>query len=262
VPRDQDAELNDAGRRAVARWAQFPVGVIPRPLVLLGDPFRVEKGFSTGDAKIAFVSGAVEAAAGVPEDAVRPIRPSVVHAGRRPRDPLLVSAAELSAAEFATDRGHQRLPAWRLEAADALGPIWVLTAEARARCWSPPQADGAGRPGPRLLSSGVTAPESRELAVAFIGGGEGLFRYDAEVIETAVAVCVVPLRRMTEHFAQEAAAAAAAHRQLAVAAVGYPRTVQVSLAEPLGGRVLVNLDGTAVPVTAEPVAVPRAVSAS
>jgi hypothetical protein len=114
------------------------------------------------------------------------------------------------------------------------------------------------RPGPRLLRSGVTAPESRELAVAFTGGGERLFRYDAEVIETAVAVCVVPLRRMTEHFAQEAAVAAAAHRRMAVAAVGYPRTVHVPLAEPLGGRVLVNLDGTPVPVTAEPVARPGA----
>ncbi|MGH3282344.1 MAG: hypothetical protein ACRDNW_24860, partial [Trebonia sp.] len=152
VPRDQDAELNGAGRRAVACCAQFPVGVIPRPLVLLGDPFRVEKGFSTGDAKIAFQSGAVEAAAGVPEEAVRPIRPSAVHTGGRPRGPLLVSAAELSAAEFDTDRGRQRLPAWRLEATDALGPIWVLTAEARARCWSLPgpaggltsQADGPG----------------------------------------------------------------------------------------------------------------------
>jgi hypothetical protein len=48
-----------------------------------------------------------------------------------------------------------------------------------------------------------------------------------------------------------AAAAAAAHRQVAVAAAGYPRTVHVSLAKPLGGRVLVNLDGTPVPVTAE-----------
>jgi hypothetical protein len=92
--------------------------------------------------------------------------------------------------------------------------------------------------------------------VAFIGGGERLFRYDAEVIETAVAVCVVPLRRMTEHFAQEVAAGAAAHRRMAVTAVGYPRTVHVSLAEPLGGRVLVNLDGTPVSVTAEPVAGP------
>jgi hypothetical protein len=35
VPRDNDVELNGAGRRAVACWAQFPVGVIPRPLVLL-----------------------------------------------------------------------------------------------------------------------------------------------------------------------------------------------------------------------------------
>jgi hypothetical protein len=31
-------------------------------------------------------------------------------------------------------RGTQILPAWRLQAAEAPGPTWVLTAETQARC--------------------------------------------------------------------------------------------------------------------------------
>ncbi len=40
--------------------------------------------------------------------------------------PLLIRSAVRADTEFVTDRGRRRLPAWRLDAADALGPIWVL----------------------------------------------------------------------------------------------------------------------------------------
>jgi hypothetical protein len=73
-----------AARRAVAGWAEFPVGADPRPLVLLDGPVRVDKGFATGDAKLAFLRGVVEAAAEVPEDAVRPLRRPAAGTGPRP----------------------------------------------------------------------------------------------------------------------------------------------------------------------------------
>jgi hypothetical protein len=236
---DRDAEMLRAARRAVAGWAEFPVGADPRPLLLLDGPVRVDKGFATGDAKLAFLRGVVEAAAGVPEDAVRPLRRPAAGTGPRPRGQLRVVAAERSEAEFATDRGHQRLPAWKLEAADALGPIWVLTGEAQAQCWSPSTPASQERVGPRMLKSGTVGAGGRELAVEFTGGSERLFRYDAEVIETPAAVCVVPLPRMTVRLAPGAA----------ITAEGHLRKVRVTLAGRLGGRVLVNLNGTPVPVT-------------
>ncbi|HUB37781.1 MAG TPA: hypothetical protein VMA72_02910 [Streptosporangiaceae bacterium] len=73
----------------------------------------------------------------------------------------------------------------------------------------------------------------------FIGGSRQLFGYDAEAIETQTAVCVAPLPRMTVRLTP----------RTAISAEGHLRRVLVTLAESLGGRVLVNLDGTLVPVT-------------
>jgi hypothetical protein len=90
-----------------------------------------------------------------------------------------------------------------------------------------------------MLRSGTVGADGRELAVQFIGGSERLFRYDAEVMETPAAVGVVPLPRMTVRLGPGTA----------ITAEGHLRNVGVTLAERLGGRVLVNLDGTPVPVT-------------
>jgi hypothetical protein len=133
---DRDAELVRAARRAVGRWTDFPADADPRPLVLLDGPVRVTKGFATGDAKLAFLQGAVVAEDYVPQDAVRMLCRPASGADPRPRGQLRIVGAERSEAEFATDRGHQILPAWRLKAEAALGPIWG----SRPRCMP-----GAGR---------------------------------------------------------------------------------------------------------------------
>lgn len=115
----------------------------------------------------------------------------------------------------------------------------MLTAEAHARCWSPSGPASREQAGPHSLRSGTVRADTHDLAVEFTGGSEQLFRYDAEVIETQAAVCVVPLPRITVRLAP----------RTAISAEGHLRTVRVTLAESLGGRVLVNLDGTPVPVT-------------
>lgn len=237
---NRDAEALLAAKQAVARWAGFPAGAEPRPVVLLDAMVRVDGGFATGDAKLGFLRGAVEAAAGVPEAPMRLLR--VPHADvRHPgRATLRVTAATRADAEFATDRGAQRLPAWRVEALDALGPIWVLTEEAQARCWSPPEVPGRARIGPHVLMSATVGPEGRELTVAFTGGRADLFRYETETVESAAAVSVVPRARMTRQLPPGTAITLEGHR----------REVRVMLAEELGGRVLVNLDGTPVSVHA------------
>ncbi len=54
-------------RWAVGRWANFPVDQIPGPLVLVGPRAIVEQGFKTGEAKLAFVEGAIESSVALPD---------------------------------------------------------------------------------------------------------------------------------------------------------------------------------------------------
>jgi hypothetical protein len=104
---DRDVERVLAGRQAVGRWAGFPMGADPRPLILLDGPVRVDDGFATGDAKIAFLQGVVEAADGVADEAVGPLREATVRGPHPPRAPLQVTAAVRSLTEFSTDRGPE-----------------------------------------------------------------------------------------------------------------------------------------------------------
>jgi hypothetical protein len=239
---DRNERRLRSGQRAVAHWTGFPAAAKPRPLVLLGHSgIRVDAGFATGDAKIAFIHGAIDADAGVPEEPLRLVRSARARATRPRRVTLRVTAATLMEAEFATDRGSQRLPAWRLEAVDALGAIWVLAERARALCWSPPEAPEGEPIGPHLLRSAIVGPDGRELTVEFVGGSESLFRYEAEPVESAVAVSVVPMERRTGRLPPGRAITLEGHR----------REVRVTLAKPLGGRVLVNLDGRPVLVRSD-----------
>jgi hypothetical protein len=114
----------------------------------------------------------------------------------RPRSSL-ITAAELLQAEFETDRGRRRLPAWRLTAEDALGPIWVLDPAVVA--WQP-VAD-AGGPVPDLQTP-THAPGARvdvgaddhSLIVHWLGASPAFEHYPrAEVIESAHAFAIVPL---------------------------------------------------------------------
>jgi hypothetical protein len=73
-----DADIEWA-RWATERWADFPVGQIPRPLVLVEPGIRVEHGFS-GPAKVTFGVGAVDGDESVPNavlDVLRTPRLSV-----------------------------------------------------------------------------------------------------------------------------------------------------------------------------------------
>jgi hypothetical protein len=91
-----------------------------------------------------------------------------------------------------------------------------------------------------MLSSAFVGTDQRSLNVTFVGGREDLFRYDAEVLEVATAVTVMPLQRLTRKLPSGTAITLEGHR----------REVRVVLREALGGRVLVNLDGSPVPVLA------------
>lgn len=224
---------------AVARWAEFPADVDPRPFVLLHGPVRSEKGFATREAKAAFLCGQIGVDPGVPAEVTGFLRVPRAHIGSPRRGRLQLTAAMLAETYFATDRGDQLFPAWRVDAVDALGPIWVLTSEVQSRCWSRLGALDGEWFGPHVLSSATVGSDGRELTVTFIGGRERLFRYDVVVVESPAAVSIAPLERATEELP---------HGQF-YTFEGHSRTVKIRLAAPLGGRVIANLDGTPVPVS-------------
>lgn len=238
----RDEVDRQSAARAVARWSQFPVHADPRPIVLLEGALRAEEGFATADAKMAFLTGAIEARKGVPEEVIHLMRRSQVRARPAP-SALRVNAAALAKTTFVTDRGRQTFAAWRVDADDTHGPIWVLAEEVLAHCWSPPDASddvSAGGAGSRVLSGATLGSGDTDLAVDFVGGSKALLDYEAETIENAAAVAVI-LRERAKRVLAPATA---------ITAAGHARRIRSDLSDPLGSRVLVNLDRTAVEVTA------------
>jgi hypothetical protein len=127
---------NERRTAALRLWSEFPVGQVPRPVVLIGS--RVSSGgFETGAVKLAFLSGAI--------DVCVDVSVGVVEALPRRRSPfqgstITVTAAIAEDAEFETDRGMQLLPAWRLTITGMEADCLVLDPDCRG--WWPRGVDG------------------------------------------------------------------------------------------------------------------------
>ena len=230
-------------RWAISRWDAFPVERRPRPLVLAGQRAFVERGFRTGQAKLAYLEGRIEYVVPVPDAIVREL-PVGRELGPRRIDarPLRIRSAGRAETEFVTDRGRRRLPAWRLEAADALGPIWVLDPEVDPPQWLPPESPPTSQPDlpPPLADPGAHAalgPDGVTLTIEQLGGPPEYERYArGDVVESHQAVAVVPVGVDV--------GPPGARR-----AIGYMHQITVRLTEPLGARVYVDLRGNAGVVT-------------
>jgi hypothetical protein len=229
---------------AVSRWDGFRVRAQPRPLVLVGPEVFVERGFGSGEAKLAYLEGRFEALTSIPDSvlvALRAIGRS--GSGRSDLEPLWITHASRCEAEFRTDRGRARLPAWRLTVSCTLGPIWVLDPEVQPPQWRP--SDPPSRPRPQSQppvgdpgARAVLGDDERTLTLEFLGALPEYERYiGAEVIESPAAVAIVP--------AGEDIGPAGA-RLLP----GHVHQVTVRLNQPLGARVCVDLHGNAVEVCA------------
>ena len=230
------AEGLEWARWAVARWSAFPIDANQRPLVLVEARVRVEQGFTTAAAKLAFIEGRVESTVAVPDAVIEALRRTDHPA--RPADgkPLMLDDAALEEIEFRTDRGPRRLPAWRLSAQDALGPIWVLDPDVAD--WKPATDAGVGQPqvpapGYRGGMPVEVGADDRSLLAHWLGGAPSCERYQrAEVIESSTAVAVVPVGEDIGPAGPRTA-------------VGYVHRVAAVLSEPLGARVIVDLNGNA-----------------
>jgi hypothetical protein len=208
-----------------------------------------ERGFRSGEAKLAFHYGDIEPVvplrAGV-LDVLRANAPSPGPLGqRRWSHALLITQADPDSAVFATDRGRREYPAWRLGGPEVDGALWALDPAIAATRWQPPRP-APPKPfegEPHRGASAVIERDERTLNFSFVGGPPEFSEYpSAEVIETDQAIVVLPVERCV-----------GPPGPAAMPLVGFGRTVTVRLARPLRERVVVDLDASPVPVaTARP----------
>ncbi len=146
---------------------------------------------------------------------------------------LRVTGATLTTALVATEKGDVRMPAWRFDLEGTRVTMLVLAL--------PPSATAAITPLDPIRGSGlqpegfVVSDEGRTLRVTFTGSPDGPgpcgADYDARVFErdTAVAVAVfVAPREMPDG-------------EVACSAIGAPRAVDITLAQPLAGRPVLSV---------------------
>ena len=237
--RDQDAHAIQVASRALTLWQSFPTRE-PRLIVLIEGPVLHHQGFNTAEASRTLHYGVVEADATVASEPLQTIREHAADRSnqRMPTTPLRIESATLVQCTFSTDRGPIPLPAWRIEAVHVIGPMWVLEAKALDRCWLRHMSPEGQQPGSHILQEARTRDGECELVVAFIGGSDNLFWYEGAVVESRTAVSVVPLARFVTRLPPGTA----------ISAQGFMREITVKLESPLGGRVLVNHDGSPVEV--------------
>ena len=216
------------------QWARFPVDAEPRPIVLteaqVVDPTT---GFLTDFAKRVVPLGSIDGPTVWPQPpgAVdgQPIVDARVAFARLtanvvldPSEPhIVVTAVALASASFMTDRGERQLPAWlfSLDRDDSQVAV-VAVAEPALFDWV-----GAAQFG-RTASISL---DDRELSLTFVGAQAGTgpctADYELDVVEspTSVAVSV----ETTRSGGGECNSG------------GHPRAASVTLAAPLGNRVVV-----------------------
>lgn len=233
---------------ALAAWSKFPVAAKPRPVVLLGsEVIGPASGFRNGEDKMAFVSGTFKVPTSLPGTTTSPDGQQVVsaasaftllggarHNTTQAAPVLTVTGARLTRTMFATDRGLQSLPAWAFTFRGVTDPVFVLALPDSA--WWP----HVGTPVNQVVAVPDGSQTDRRVTVWFTGGAAGTgpctVQYSASVAVSLTAVVVTP--NPVPNNAADG---------VACADVGYRRSVTVTLATPLGNRVLLTPDPAPAP---------------
>lgn len=214
-----------------ARWAVFPVGADPRPIVLLDARLRVEGGFVDSDSKIAWLEGAIEPGTSVPPAllALLPTRRQ-----GRAQTTLTITAVATITAPFWCDRGSRELAAYRLRLTGLRGSCVVLAPE--VECWWP--VDEADRHRVRVLGA-AAAIDDDGVTIHFPAFGGVLTEFRRAEFQ--------------EHPAYVVGRAITSEREVPpdtpVVALGVHQEVIGQLNEPLGERVLLNTSSQPLAVT-------------
>jgi hypothetical protein len=234
---------------ALARWADFPATIAARPFVFVGPTVLVVSGFHTSAASLAYREGRVVSRDDIPDSVVTAIRAQgddeIGSFGMR--EDLELTGAQRLATTFPTDRGPMKLPAWWVTGPQLRWGLYVLDEEVFRHSWVPAIVEPTlGRQPPQLHIDGSVGSDDSTLAVRFTGRPRTLADYEGLVFESDGAVLVMPRARRRS-----------APPHLAGAA-GVRREIKVTLASPLGGRVLVDLGGDACVVEPTPPGAPIA----
>jgi len=253
--------------QALLGWATFPAGQAPRPVVLVGNNSPTAGFANSEDAKSAAVCHKLTAAI-KPSNAVPPTAnvtwssgtsasyPSISAAtalaammqpvpGYKSSScgvvqPQVVTAVRWGAYELPTDRGRAQIDSWLFAMSRISGEI-AYPALSPEAVWNAEMSKASITPGSTLSADGLTLTFGFTGAVASGPCGSDYRGVVAES-QTAVAVAL----QETPHSAPGA--------HIACDAIAQIRHVDVSLASPLGGRVVLDASGNFAPVC--PVAKP------
>src|SRR5712692_8391436 len=242
---------------ALAKWQDFPAHANPRPIIWFGGIYEHVNGFSDVTGKETWLCGKFVLGGGVQLPGAGPARataawPSgargsyasigaeqafkalLAHRQNAGGSNCATAAAEVitdvrwGAARFATDRGRAQISAWLFDVGAVNGELGYPALDPSAY-WGGGKTTSSGGVGGRISSDGHT------LTIGLVGGpdtagpcGED-FSASAAESDTAVAVAI--------------SSRIHGGPNVACTLEGHFRTVQVRLAKPLGGRVLVDAQG-------------------
>lgn len=246
---------------ALVPWNAFPADQVPRPVVFSGNvgpasefaslemklpalcrKFQSGTTLSTKVPTRAQVTWTVGTTATYPAISAAAAFAAMKQPSADTPDPncataqtLVINGAYLSAFDFATDRGNARISAWMFTVSGAMGAV-AYPALATSAFWNGGSLNGYSNGGSTLNADG------RTLTFTFWGepsaSGPCGADYTGLMAESGSAVAV----------AVQAHSHASPGALVACPAVAEERSVTVTLASPLGGRVLVDSSGAAVSV--------------
>ena len=253
--------------QALLGWTTFPAGQTPRPVVLVGNNSPTAGFANSEDAKNAAMCHKLTAAMmpsnEVPSTAnvtwssgTKASYPSISAAtalaammqpfpGYKSSScgvvqPQVVTAVRWGAYELPTDRGRAQFDSWLFTMSRIDGEV-AYPALAPSAVWNADMSKASVTPGSTLSADGLTLTFGFSGAIASGPCGSD---YRGVVAESGTAVAVA--LQETPHSAPNA--------NIACEAIAQIRHVDVSLASPLGGRVVLDASGNFAPVC--PVAKP------
>ena len=254
---------------AARMWASFPAATSPRRIILLGPEVLGPQAFPDGDRKLAFAEGRVQLATSLPpgpsvrdgyplltaRQAFEQLRSADKGMAKGPSTSatVFVTAIALTDYNYPTDRGTHSLPAWRMHLRDVTGDIYVLAVSPSARYELPSEAGmyDAGR--------AVPSAEGRRLTINFIAHHDSTgpcdpgYSSSLRVAQTPTAIVLAVTIAFEPETPPPNVACPASGGSAVVPASpipGAPGTRTITLAEPLGGRVVVDDRGTPYVVSA------------
>jgi hypothetical protein len=207
----------------------FPVDAAPRLVVLLDSRVRIDGGFVDVDSKLAWMDGAIAADPLLPPALLSSLPPASTPTGKTV---LRVTDVSSTVAAFRCDRGPRLLPAFRLQVTGLRGSCIILSPD--VECWwsVPPSDLRRGQGGDaKIADDGAT--------IHFPAFGGALTEFHKAEFQ--------------EHTTYVVGQAITSERRVpagtAITAVGVGGTVRGRLTSPLGGRVLLDMNGQPLSVT-------------